>query len=29
MTIVYEDRGDEASASDVPVRRIRFSVDGE
>jgi len=29
MTIVYEDRGDEASASDVPVRRIRFSVNGE
>ena len=27
MTIVYEDRGDEA-ASDVPVNRIRFSING-
>ncbi len=28
MTIVYADRGDEA-ASEVPVRRIRFTVNGE
>ena len=28
MTIVYEDRGDEA-ASDVPVRRIKFTVNGK
>ena len=30
MTIVYEDLGDEtgAGASDVPVRRIRFTVNG-
>jgi carbon-monoxide dehydrogenase small subunit len=27
MTIVYEDRGDDASA-DVPVRRIKFTVNG-
>ena len=29
MTIVYEDLGDEAGASDVPVRRIRFTVNGQ
>ncbi len=28
MTIVYEDHGDEA-ASEVPVRRIRFTVNGD
>jgi aerobic carbon-monoxide dehydrogenase small subunit len=28
MTIVYEDRGDEAT-SDVPVNRIRFSINGQ
>ena len=28
MTIVYEDRGDEA-ASAVPMRRIRFTINGE
>jgi len=28
MTIVYEDRGDEA-ASEVPVRRIRFTINGD
>jgi carbon-monoxide dehydrogenase small subunit len=28
MTIVYEDRGDE-TAADVPVRRIRFSINGQ
>jgi aerobic carbon-monoxide dehydrogenase small subunit len=28
MTIVYEDRGDE-TASDVPVRRIKFTVNGK
>jgi aerobic carbon-monoxide dehydrogenase small subunit len=28
MTIVYEDRGEE-SATDVPVRRIKFSINGE
>jgi len=28
MTIVYEDRGDE-SAADVPVRRIKFTINGE
>ncbi len=27
MTIVYEDRGDEA-AGEVPVRRIKFSING-
>jgi carbon-monoxide dehydrogenase small subunit len=27
MTIVYEDRGDEAAA-DVPVRRIKFTING-
>jgi aerobic carbon-monoxide dehydrogenase small subunit len=29
MTIVYEDLGDEAGAGDVPVRRIRFTVNGQ
>jgi aerobic carbon-monoxide dehydrogenase small subunit len=28
MTIVYEDRGEE-SGTDVPVRRIKFTVNGE
>jgi len=28
MTIVYEDRGEE-DAADVPVRRIKFTVNGE
>ncbi|HYK32191.1 MAG TPA: (2Fe-2S)-binding protein [Streptosporangiaceae bacterium] len=28
MTIVYEDRGDE-TAADVPVRRIKFSINGQ
>jgi carbon-monoxide dehydrogenase small subunit len=28
MTMVYEDRGDETTA-DVPVRRIKFTVNGE
>ena len=28
MTMVYDDRGDEA-ASDVPVRRIKFTINGE
>jgi aerobic carbon-monoxide dehydrogenase small subunit len=28
MTIVYEDRGDE-TAADVPMRRIRFSINGQ
>ncbi len=28
MTIVYEDHGDEAAA-DVPVRRIRFTINGQ
>jgi carbon-monoxide dehydrogenase small subunit len=28
MTMVYEDRGDEAPA-DVPVRRIRFTINGQ
>src|SRR6201981_799319 len=29
MTVVYDDLGDETGASEVPVRRIRFSVNGE
>ncbi len=28
MTMVYEDRGDE-TANDVPMRRIRFTINGE
>ena len=28
MTLVYDDLGDEA-ASDVPVRRIKFTINGE
>src|SRR6201987_2719948 len=28
MTVVYDDLGDETGASDVPVRRIRFSING-
>ena len=28
MTVVYEDLGDEAGAGAVPVRRIRFSING-
>ena len=28
MTLVYEDHDDEA-ASDIPVRRIKFTVNGE
>ena len=28
MTMVYDDRGDEAAA-DVPVRRIRFTINGQ
>jgi len=29
MTMVYEDRGDEAGAGAVPMRRIRFTINGE
>jgi carbon-monoxide dehydrogenase small subunit len=28
MTMVYEDRGDEAGAGAVPMRRIRFTING-
>jgi aerobic carbon-monoxide dehydrogenase small subunit len=28
MTVVYDDLGDETGASEVPVRRIRFSING-
>ena len=28
MTMVYEDRGDEAAGT-VPMRRIRFTINGE
>ena len=29
MTVVYEDLGDEAEPGAVPVRRIRFSINGK
>jgi aerobic carbon-monoxide dehydrogenase small subunit len=29
MTMVYEDRGDEAGAGAVPMRRIKFTINGE
>jgi aerobic carbon-monoxide dehydrogenase small subunit len=29
MTVVYEDLGDEAGAGAVPVRRIRFTINGQ
>jgi len=29
MTVVYEDLGDEAEGAAVPVRRIRFSINGK
>jgi len=28
MTVVYEDHGDEAT-TEVPMRRIRFTINGE
>ena len=29
MTVVYEDHGDEAAGAEVPMRRIKFSINGQ
>ena len=29
MTVVYEDHGDDAQAEEVPVRRIKFTINGQ